>query len=231
MNHAIAAYPETRSDLADMIREITIDISAFARPLLRCDLGRCGGACCHDGVYLSAEEARVIREGVEAERSFFQNLGLDLPERVVVYGKWRDQISGPKTATREESGIRRDDFADHFPSTSCVFLLSDARCAWQVLSLTRGDHPWAMKPLTCWLHPLSIASDGAGGYRLTLHSEKTDPQQFPDYEGFVSQTGCGKTHLEGAPAWQILSEELRVLGELGDRDLVGEIESELAGRH
>lgn len=228
MSHAIAAYPETREMLAASVREMSIDFDALSRPLSRCDLAKCRGTCCHDGVYLSSEEARVIRELSKSARTELEERGAKLPEQTVVYGKWRDVTSGPKTATRPEAMSRKADrFPEHFPDTNCVFLLPDARCSLQVYAVDCGLHPWHFKPLTCWLHPLSITAGPDRKPRLTLYSEETDPQRFPDYDGFVCRTHCGRTSDGGEPAWRVLREELQELGAIGGRDLVGEIEESL----
>ncbi|MDF1825557.1 MAG: hypothetical protein P1U68_13000 [Verrucomicrobiales bacterium] len=228
MSDVIAAYPETYEFLSDTVRGMSLDIEALKRPLSRCELSSCGGNCCHDGVYLSSEEAGVIRELVETDRVGIEAAGVSLPEKVVVYGKWRDITSGPKTATKPVAMRDRvAGYPDHFPETNCVFLMEDARCALQAYSLKKGLHPWYHKPLTCWLHPLSITGGSDHKPRLTLYSEETDPQRFPDYDGFVCRTHCGLTRAGGLPAWQVLREEIEALGEIGGRDLLSEIEASL----
>ncbi len=228
MSEAIAAFPESKEFLADTVSALILDLEALQRPLARCELSACGGTCCHDGVYLSSEEARVIRKLGEERREDLNGLGIDLPERVVVYGKWRDAASGPKTATKAVAMHEKvSDYPQHFPDTNCVFLLPDARCALQVMAVDEGKHPWHYKPLTCWLHPLSITSGPNHKPMLTLYSEDTDPQRYPDYDGFVCRTHCGKTREGGEPAWQVLRWEIETLGKIGGRDLIAEIEKEL----
>jgi hypothetical protein len=225
MNRAITAFCDSMKRLAEMVRAVQIDKEALQRPLKRCDLSKCRGTCCHDGVYLNSEEAAVIRALVGESREDFESLGLDLPEQVVVYGKWRDVTSGPKTAIR--TAPMHDEVADypeHFADTNCVFLMSDARCGLQALAMERGHHPWFYKPSTCWLHPLSIVSERGGAKLLTLHSNETDPQRFDDYDGFVPKTHCGRTCPDGEPAFKVLSEEIEMLGEIGGRNLVRECE-------
>ncbi len=227
MNRAITAFSDSMKRLAEMIREVVVDKDALQRPLKLCDLAECRGTCCHDGVYLNSEEATVIRELVAGSREDFETLGLDLPEQVVVYGKWRDVTSGPKTATRSEPMHETvSDYPEHFADTNCVFLMPDARCGLQALAVKRGLHPWFYKPSTCWLHPLSIVSGPGGAKKLTLHSDETDPQRFDDYDGFVPRTHCGRTCVGGEPAFKVLGGEIARLGEIGGRDLLSECESE-----
>lgn len=224
MDRAITAYPETLAWLGETVAAIAVDAASLRRPLRRCDLARCGGTCCHDGVYLGPEEAEVVRAVVAESRDELEAMGLDLPSQVVVYGSWRGAVSGPKTVVRPEPrrGIV-EGYPDHFPETACVFLLPDARCGLQALALGRGLPPWFYKPLTCWMHPIAIEGIDEGRPVLVLHDEETDPQRYPDYDGFVSRTHCGRNCPGGDPAWRVLEEELRFLGGLGGRDLVAEI--------
>lgn len=228
MSRVIDAFPQSREFLADTVSGMFLDIEALQRPLERCDLRACGGTCCHDGVYLSSEEAKVIRELGESRRDEIEGQGVSLPKQLVVYGKWRDAVSGPKTATRTVAMNKKvADYPEHFPNTNCVFLLDDARCALQSLAVEEGKHPWHYKPLTCWLHPLSISSGPNHKPMLTVYSEETDPQRYPDYDGFVCRTHCGRTCNGGEPAWQVLRWEIETLGEIGGRDLLAEIEEQI----
>ncbi len=224
MDRAITACPETFAWLGEVVSAMSVDTDSLCRPLRRCDLAVCRGTCCHDGVYLGPEEAGMLRRLVAESRAEFEAMGLDLPEQTVVYGSWRGTVSGPKTAVRPEAkhGVVTD-YPAHFPETACVFLLSDARCALQAFAMQRGLPPWHYKPLTCWMHPLAIDGIEEGRAVLVLHNESSDPQRFPDYDGFVSRTPCGRTCVDGEPAWRVLEEELRFLGELGGRDLVAEV--------
>ncbi len=226
MDRAITVYPETLTWLGETVAAMKVDTASLRRPLRRCDLALCRGTCCHDGVYLGPEEAEVLRRVVSGARGEFETMGLSLPDPVVVYGRWRGAGSGPKTAVRPEPKRGAvEDYPSHFPETACVFLLPDARCALQALAMRQGLPPWYYKPLTCWMHPLAIDGVEEGQPVLTLHDEASDPQRFSDYDGFVSRTPCGRTCAGGEPAWRVLEEELRFLGGLGERDLVGELEA------
>ena len=228
---SFSAYGATLSSLRVLVRDLEIDHEALARPLQPCDLGRCRGTCCHDGVYLDPDEAPVLRALVEEARAEIEATGASLPDHPIVSGSWRGTVSGPKTATRSEPMAENAEaYPAHFPDTACVFLLSDARCALQQLAVDRGLDPWYYKPATCWLHPLSIEAPPhpGGPSRLTLHTPQTDPQRFPDYDGFASRTPCGTIREDsGQPAWQVLRSEIERLGRIGGRDLIGEIEAGL----
>ena len=226
MDRAIAAYHHTIKWLGELVAGLELDHVALQRPLRRCDLSRCGGNCCYDGAYLGDEEAEVIREVVRTSRPDLERIGLDLPEQTVVFGTWQDTISGPKTATRPSS-LREQipDYPPHFADTACVFLLPDARCGLQVLAQERVLPPWYYKPITCWMHPLTIENVSGNRAVLTIHNEASDPQRYDGYDGFVSRTHCGRTCAGGAPAYRALAQELDFLGSLAGRDLAAEIEA------
>ncbi len=222
---SISAFGATLDGLGDLVREMEIDHAALARPLSRCDLGRCRGTCCHDGVYLDRDEVEVLTGLLRDHRDRIEALGAPLPAEPIVRGEWRGYVSGPKTATRAEPmSERAENYPAHFPDTACVFLLPDARCALQQFAVEQGLDPWYYKPATCWLHPLAIEQPDDGPVTLTLHDLESDPQRFPDYDGFGSRTPCGVSPAAGGqPAWQVLAPELARLGEIGGRDLLEEI--------
>lgn len=218
------AFDETAAALGELVRQSEIDLPALSRKISRCDLGACHGVCCHDGVFLGRDEAEIIGLLCLENRADFEALGLDLPEPVIVFDNWRDLISGPKTATRPKPmSALVEDYPEHFPDTACVFLKDDNRCGLQQFAADRGHHPWHFKPATCWIHPLSLVQRTGAPPLLTLFDRENDPQNLPDYDGFVSRTHCGRTDECGQPAFEALSEELAMLGQLGGRDLLGEI--------
>jgi hypothetical protein len=227
MHRAIAAYEETIEWLGEVVSGMELDIAALQRPLRRCQLEKCGGTCCYDGAYLGSEEADVIRGVAGDSRADFERLGLDLPDQVIVFGSWQGSLAGPKTATRPTAMRERvSDYPAHFPQTSCVFLLEDARCSLQVIAQERDLPPWFYKPVTCWMHPLTMEGIEEGKPILTLHDERNDPQRSEGYDGFVSHTHCGRTCEGGESAFRILEDELCFLGGLAGRDLIAEIEGE-----
>ena len=57
---AHTAYEKTAQIVAAQLREAVIDYEAFETELRPCELDRCRATCCHDGVYLSQEEAEGL---------------------------------------------------------------------------------------------------------------------------------------------------------------------------
>jgi hypothetical protein len=219
----MTAHTETANYIAQLVRDAKLNIPALSKPLSRCDLSQCQGTCCHDGVYLDTDEAETIRNLTNTKREFFEKLGLNLPEQTVIYGKWREESAGPKTATRAEAMSEKTaDYPAHFADTQCVLMLDDRRCSLQVLAESEGLHRWYYKPFTCWLHPLSIGGSQSQS-EITLHDRESDPHNFPDYDGFVSRTPCGQIRECGQPAWQVLDEEFAMLEQISGRNLRHEI--------
>jgi len=109
------------------------------------------------------------------------------------------------------------DYPAHFEETACAFLMDDGRCGLQVLAEMDGKHPWYYKPFSCGLLPIKLWNG-----EIRLFDRQTDPFQYPNYDGFISQTFCGRTSECGLPAAQTLEPELSYLGQILNRDLVTE---------
>lgn len=219
----LTAYASDAAMLRRRLANGTVDARSFQRPVPRCDISRCQGMCCYDGVYVSEESAAVITSLAERHADFFTNLGLDLPRQVIVEGEWRRRRGGVKTAVRaRDFSATVAGYPAHFEDTACVFLTRDGRCALQLLSEREGRHPWYYKPMKCWLHPITIEGDGQSV--LVLHSRETDPYRLPGYDGFVSTIFCGRTFPGGAPASTVLAKELIFLSWIVGRNLLAEIE-------
>lgn len=218
---SLTAYPADEAALRSRMAGGGVDAESFRRPVARCEISRCRGMCCYDGVYVRRESALVIERVAKEHAAFFSGLGLRLPERVIVKGDWPWKKGGLKTAVmpRAFSGTV-EGFPSHFNDTACVFLTGDGRCSLQVLSTHLDRHPWYYKPVKCWMHPITL--EGEGSAVLLLHSDRTDPYRFPGYDGFVSRIFCGRTCPGGAPAAHVLAEELTFLSRILGRDLLAQ---------
>jgi hypothetical protein len=219
---SLTAFPQTEETLRQQFAGATFAVASLQRPLPPCDLSVCKGMCCYDGVYLEDDEAKVIAELAHSEADFFRELGLSLPEAVVVPGDFHGLMTGPKTATTPRQWRNRvENYPAHFEDTSCCFLLEDGRCSLQVLSVARDRHRWYYKPTGCWLHPLT--THHAPEATIGLHDEASEPYLLPHYDGFVTRTFCGACRENGPRAWETLQDELAFLGAILDRDLIGEL--------
>jgi hypothetical protein len=191
-------FPATARHLATHFADAAIDEASFERPLARCDLRVCGGTCCAHGASLNAEEALVVRQLTRKHEARLREWVPDLPAEpvVVVEGASRTAVK-PRAMHGRVPG-----YPAHFPDTACAYLDDDARCALQRLAEHEGRHPWAYKPLACWLHPISLTPE-----RVALPDAHTDPHPG----GFASATHCGRTARGGLPAREVLSAELEHL--------------------
>lgn len=220
------SYVKTSDVLARQLSEAMIDHDAFEQKIKPCELRTCRATCCHDGVYLSQEEAQGVRQLLAGYPMEFESFGLDLPEDPIVSTRGGRSL---KTATRPaEPGELAEDYPDHFPKTRCVFLDRQGRCGIQCLSMKLGHEPWFDKPLTCWIHPIVILPAGRDRSRpvLTLVNPVNDPQRAEGYPGFASCTHCGRPDDSGVPARQALAAELDMLGRVSGRDILGELNAD-----
>ncbi len=124
-------------------------IGAGTLKLSVCDIKRCEGRCCYDGVYLQPAEEEFLRELVARVPS----LAANLPPEFIVDGWWAGEHLGRKTATRPVQ-YKAADFPAHFSRTRCVFSDDEGYCELEKFARARGQHPWTFKPTTCWMFPL-----------------------------------------------------------------------------
>lgn len=217
------AYQQTASYLAEQLREAMLDHESFETKIKPCELERCRATCCYDGVYLSEEESDGIHKLLTEHRQKFLSYELSLPKLPILLSRAGRAL---KTATRPaESGELTEDFPKHFSKTRCVFLDRSGRCGIQMLSVELGREPWFDKPLTCWIHPIVILPAGPDRSRpvVTLLTPENDPQKSEGYPGFASCTHCGRPDDSGVPARDALAAELRMLGLISGRDILGEL--------
>lgn len=209
------AYQEVETLLRAQVREAVLDHEAFSMPLKLCVLGECRATCCHDGVWLGEQERETIRD-VLTDRKIEGWSETD----------WFEQRNGRwKSATRSAGNDELSEgFPAHFPRTRCVFLDGEHRCVLQRAAMDEGHHPWFWKPVSCWMHPL-ILKPGRRGERplLTLARPANDPAKQDGYPGFSAFTPCGVECAGGASAFEILGEELDLLGMIAGRDVRGEL--------
>ena len=221
----ITAFAATESALRVGLKDAEIDGASFERKLQPCALERCRGTCCCEGVYVNEEVAAVIEAICKKNVDFFREIGLDLPDKVIITesGGEGDSLRTPLRSFPFHELV--EDYPEHFNDTACCFLLNDGRCGLQMLAEVEGRHPWFYKPQACWLHPIAVVRG-----KILLHNEENDPYQEEDSRGFSSQTFCGKTALCGQPAHIVLKDELNFLGRILGRDLIQEILSQIT-RH
>jgi hypothetical protein len=218
-DESITVYTKSAAALKKEYADVQLDTGEFQRKLTRCSLDACRGTCCYGGVKVDEEAAEILEQLAKERVSDFREIGLSLPELVVESTEWHG-VAGNITALRPfpfRELVR--DYPAHFDDTACVFLLDDSRCALQVLGELDGKHPWYYKPFSCSLLPIKIYNG-----EIHLFDYHSDPFRFPDYDGFISRTFCGRTSECGQPALITLKAELERLGRLLGRDLIKELD-------
>jgi len=213
------SMPETKKSMKRRLRHAAIDFDSFATPLRVCDLANCMGHCCYDGVCLDSDEEHFITAVMDAHPVFFRQLNLTSEnafEEATFLG-----VDTRKTRVRR---FRYPDVVNHpkhFDKTSCVFRFPDGRCSLQTLAMEHGEHPWAYKPLSCWLHPISLERNDRS--ILWIPRKDTDHLTDEHFPGFAPYTQCGEECPGGKPAWEALKWELETLGAIAGRDFYGEM--------
>ena len=219
----VTAYTETASGLMFQLRAAVVDYQAFEQKVKPCELSVCKATCCYDGVYLSKEEVKGVKTLLSDHKERFDDFGLSLPDDPIVS---LNNGGGYKTMTRIAEGEElASDFPSHFKQTRCVFLDREGRCGIQRLSMELGRDPWYDKPITCWLHPISILPANRERSRpvVTLFTSDNDPQNKPDYPGFASCTHCGRSDNGGIVASAAFEKEFEMLSLISGRDFLAEL--------
>jgi hypothetical protein len=168
--------------------------------LSACDVTRCEGRCCYDGVYLQPGEEAFLRELVDR----VPVLRGKLPEQFIVDGYWDGESLGRKTATRAHA-YRSADFPAHFTRTRCVFADEHGFCELEKFARSNGQHPWSYKPTTCWMFPLQ---DEDGDPVEPVRGTEDDPHCTPEYPGYASVVPCGRHDAAGRPWREALVREI-----------------------
>ncbi|MBX3729604.1 MAG: hypothetical protein KF858_10505 [Candidatus Sumerlaeia bacterium] len=213
--------PETKKYFRRRLANAPIDFESFGTLLKPCTLGQCSGMCCYDGVCLDDDEEHYIGAIVDAHPVFFKQLGITR-ENAFEDATFLDTDTR-KTRVRRFKYPPHVNFPKHFDKTACIFRFPDGRCSLQSLAMEHGEHPWAYKPLSCWLHPISLERDNRTILWLpTLENDRLKDENFP---GFAPYTHCGCAHADGQLAYQVLRPEIEALGAVIGRDFYGEIDA------
>jgi len=213
------ALPETKKYFKRRLMRADIDFKSFAKPMQLCSLENCSGQCCYDGVCVDEDEERYLTAILEAHPVFFKSLKLK-PENAFEDATFLDTDTR-KTQARKMKYPKQAKLPKHFDSTRCCFRYEDGRCSLQSLAMEHGEHPWAYKPFSCWLHPISL--ERGNKTVLWIPDHDTDHLTTEDYPGYAPYTPCGACVKGGKPGYEIMKSELQALGAIVGRDFYGEI--------
>ncbi len=214
--------PDTKKYFKRRMLRAPIDYESFGISLRQCTMESCCGMCCYDGVCLDEDEEHYIGAIVDAHPVFFKEMGITREKAFEDAHFLGTECR--KTATRKYKHPEHVNFPKHFENTKCIFRFDDGRCSLQTLAMEHGEHPWAYKPPSCWLHPISLERENKTV--LWLPQKDTDLVVEKGYPGYAPYTRCGEDcGAEGMPGYEALKPELETLGILVGRDFYTEIKA------
>ncbi len=183
--------------------------------LKSCERGSCEGMCCYDGVYLRDGEEAFLLELLDRVPRLRKAVPEPMP---IVDGYWEGKYFGRKTAVRPVH-YKNPDFPEHFTRTRCVFSDAEGLCELEKFARNNHQHPWAYKPLVCWLAPLTLGTDNKPV--APPCSPELDTYRTKEYPGFITFVPCGKHNSNGS-AWEaVLSKEIEYLASFDELPTLG----------
>ncbi len=209
LSSMLALARELRDIIGIGDQSVPVDARSFSNSYRVCDLARCQGMCCYDGVFLEAPEVEVVERIVEEERHRFDLWGIKFDSGGLELRRKSNGCVQTKTATRSFDYEDQAEMPTHFDPTTCVFRCSDGRCSLQRLSVVLGYDPWHFKPMGCWMHPLE----------LNLVGKPTVSVSSGGMSLFSGSTQCGKVCQPGVSGYETFRNELNALSVVLDQDL------------
>ncbi len=151
----------TRDDIpASRIAPITargfkVDELIFTQGFVEyCNIGKCGGGCCHSGVYADlGEQARILEHASEIAHAMDDTQDTDI--ETWFDGEIIEDTDFPSGKAIGTQVHDRDGGISGF-TEGCVFLDKRHFCSIQVAAAEAGLHRWAWKPDYCILFPITV---------------------------------------------------------------------------
>lgn len=169
--------------------------------LKKCDMSKCAGYCCYDGVYISNEEENKLKQVIKNHPNDFD---MDA-ESYFEDGNWRNIVIGRKTKTRPFH--YPEDFPKHFEQTKCIFSDDNGLCILQKIAIRENIHEWSYKPVACIMFPLTIQY---GNIVPPPNAGQMDDDYIDEtYPGYVSCLYCGKDCKDGENWCKVLNKEIQ----------------------
>ncbi len=119
-----------------------------------CDIDKCGGGCCHSGVYADTGEYARILEHKDAIAKVMDETQ-DIDPATWFDNEWIDDTDFPSGRAIGTQVHDRDGGISGF-TEGCVFLDKRHFCSIQVAAAESGLHRWAWKPDYCILFPVTV---------------------------------------------------------------------------
>ena len=119
-----------------------------------CDISKCGGGCCHSGVYADMGEHDLILEHAKEIAAAMDDTQ-DTDTETWFDGEIIDDPDFPSGRAIGTDVMDRDGGISGF-TEGCVFLDKRHFCSIQVAAVKEGLHRWAWKPKYCILFPVTV---------------------------------------------------------------------------
>jgi hypothetical protein len=120
-----------------------------------CNIDKCGGGCCHSGVYADLGERDLILAHAK-EIAAAMDETQDTDTDTWFDGDIIDDADFPSGQAEGTDVHERDGGISGF-TEGCVFLDKRHFCSIQVAAVNEGLHRWAWKPKYCILFPVTVA--------------------------------------------------------------------------
>ena len=151
----------TRDDIPESriapitVRGLRVDELIFTQGFVEyCNIGKCGGGCCHSGVYADlGEQAVILEHAEEIARAMYETQ--DTNPDTWFDGEIIDDNDFPSGQAIGTQVHERDGGISGF-TEGCVFLDKRHFCSIQVAAHDAGLHRWAWKPKYCILFPVTV---------------------------------------------------------------------------
>lgn len=186
-----------------MVKGFKVDELIFTQGFVHyCDIDKCGGGCCHSGVYADTKEYENILVHKNEIIAVMDETQIKDPAKWFD-GEWiedPDFPSGKATGTQVHD---RDGGISGF-TEGCVFLDKRHFCSIQVAAAANGLHRWAWKPTYCIMFPITVVEgtltyddshsvdlnycgpDGSGNYVHSVYEAmREELQNFMDEKDFA----------------------------------------------
>jgi hypothetical protein len=137
------------------VKGLQVDELIFTQGFVKyCDIDKCGGGCCHSGVYTdTAEHARILEHTAEIQK--VMDTTQDTDPETWFDGEWISDTDFPSGRATGTAVHDRDGGISGF-TEGCVFLDKRHFCSIQVAAANEGLHRWAWKPIYCILFPVTV---------------------------------------------------------------------------
>ena len=119
-----------------------------------CDISKCGGGCCHSGVYADLGERDEILRNASAIAEAMDETQ-DRDTETWFDGEIIEDADFPSGRAEGTEVHVRDGGISGF-TEGCVFLDKRHFCSIQVAGVNAGLHRWAWKPKYCILFPITV---------------------------------------------------------------------------